>query len=502
MTGWRILAALVACAASVAVPTSAHAACANRVACENALLGDPQSDWLVAGAGDPALQGYAARMSVSAGQFETFKVDDRGAGRYHVDILRLGFYGGLGARKVAAGLPARVQAQSACAVQPGTGLVDCGAWLPSASWRVPPTAVSGLYVAHLVREDNHLGSNIPFVVRDDVRHSALLFQTSDETWQAYNTYGGNSLYQCTADCPPGDPKAYKGASKVSYNRPWHSAADDDGASWFTYAEWPTIRFLEQRGYDVSYVSGLDVSTRPASLLRAKAFLSVGHDEYWSRQQRENVYAARNAGVSLAFLSGNEIFWKTRFEDGGRTLVCYKDTHYDARVDPVEWTGTWRDPRFRPAAEVVPENNLTGQYFLVNSGTTDITVPARYRDASIWRNTAVARLPDGGSLTLSPGTGTLGYEWDVTPDNGYSPPGLTYLSETVNTDAEVFTDWGSTVAAHQAATHHLTEYRAPSGALVFGAGTVQWAWGLYGPGADPTMQVATSNVLADMGVTGL
>ena len=123
------------------------------------------------------------------------------------------------------------------------------------------TAVSGLYLAHLVRNDNGGSSIVPFVVRNDASHSDLLVQTSDETWQAYNTYGGNSLYSCTVACPPGNPLAYKGAFKVSYNRPFHTADDDQGRSWFLYAEYPMIRFLEANGYDVSYTSGLDVETR-------------------------------------------------------------------------------------------------------------------------------------------------------------------------------------------------------------------------------------------------
>ena len=124
-----------------------------------------------------------------------------------------------------------------------------------------------------------------------------MFQTSDETWQAYNTQGGNSLYTCTINCPPGNPEAYKGAAKVSYNRPWHSGADDNGASWFMYAEYPMIRFLEANGYDVSYTSGVDMSQPGAApiLEQHKIFMSTGHDEYWSGQQRANVEAARPAG---------------------------------------------------------------------------------------------------------------------------------------------------------------------------------------------------------------
>ncbi|WP_237563608.1 N,N-dimethylformamidase beta subunit family domain-containing protein, partial [Arthrobacter sp. H-02-3] len=380
----------------------------------------------------------------------------------------------------------------------------------SASWQVPASAVSGVYLARLVRNDTDEASLVPFIVRDDAAHSAMLFQTSDATWQAYNTYGGNSLYSCTVDCPAGEPLAYKSAFKVSYNRPFNSAADDQGRSWLMYAEYPMIRFMEANGYDVSYMSGLDVSTRGPLLLNHKVFMSVGHDEYWTADQRTNVEAARDAGVNLAFLSGNEMFWKTRLEpssDGSntpdRTLVAYKDTHFNAPTDPVAWTGTWRDPRYGTATGGGnPENALTGQYFLVNSGTTDIVVPSTYKQLRLWRGTSIANLAAGASATLGAGLGTLGYEWDIDADNGFRPAGSFRLSNTVSSSAEVFTDYGSNTLNGQTATHNLTMYKAPSGALVFGAGTVQWSWGLdgftTGKAPDKNMQQATVNLFADMG----
>jgi Domain of unknown function (DUF4082)/Fibronectin type III domain/Bacterial Ig domain len=500
-------------------PAAAAGPCAppvlSPIACENTLPGDPSSDWQVSGAGDQTIQGFATAISVNVGETVSFKINTPAAS-YHIDILRLGYYQGDGARKVASGLRPTAplpQTQPACRNDSApTGLIDCGNWGVSASWSVPSTAVSGLYVAHLVRDDTGGSSLVPFVVRNDASHSALLFQTSDETWEAYNTYGGNSLYSCTVNCPPGTPEAYKGADKVSYNRPFHTALDDQGRSWFMYTEYPMIRFLEANGYDVSYMSGMDVATRGSLLLNHKTFLSVGHDEYWSGQQRANVEAARDAGVNLAFFSGNEVFWKTRWEpsiDGSntanRTLVTYKETHYDAPTDPQDpptWTGAWADPRFSPPADGGrPQNALTGQLFVVNSGTTDIQVPAQYSKLRFWRNTAVAGLSPGQTATLGAGLGTLGYEWDEDADNGFRPAGLLDMSSTTDPTADAFIDYGSNTAT-RSVTHHLTLYRAPSGALVFGAGTVQWAWGLDNSGTsgktDPAMQQATVNLLADMG----
>ena len=491
------------------------------IACENSLPGDPPSDWQVSGAGDPTIKGFATSMSVNVGQTEYFKIDTP-ATSYHIDILRLGWYGGDGARKIVSDmLPTATlpQNQPPCENDSApTGLIDCGNWAVSASWAVPSNAVSGLYIAHLVRNDTGASSLIPFVVTNTASHSDILVQTDDETWQAYNSYDGNSLYQCGTNCPSGTSESYKGAAEVSYNRPWLLSG---AANWFMYTEYPMIRFLERNGYDVSYTSGVDVSqpSYASTIEQHKIFLTAGHDEYWSGQQRANVQAALNAGVNMAFFTGNEVFWKTRFAssiDGSntpnRTLVTYKETHYDAPTDPQDpptWTGSWMDPRFSPPADGgQPQNALTGQLFAVNSGTTDITVPAYYSDLRFWRNTRVASLAPGQSTTLDQGVGTLGYEWDVDADNGFRPPGLMDLSSTTDTSAQPFVDYGSITTPSNTATvtHHLTLYRAPSGALVFGAGTVQWAWGLdngagsgnSGGSTDSAMQQATVNLFADMG----
>jgi N,N-dimethylformamidase beta subunit-like protein/uncharacterized protein DUF4082/fibronectin type III domain protein len=495
-----------------AAPAASRAACANPVACENALPGSPPSDWYVPDAGDESIQGYATQMSTNVGGTVAFKIKSA-TSNYRIDIYRLGYYGGDGARLVQSNVPhAGTGAQPACLTQASTGLVDCGNWSVSATWAIPSTAVSGVYIAHLQRNDTGGDSQIVFVVRDDASRSDVVLQTSDATWEAYNTYtddeGQQSLYTCTDLCPPGNPSTYKGAFKVSYNRPFHTAEDDSGRSWlFTGAEYSMIRFLEANGYDVSYLSSADVNSRGSLLLNHRLFISSGHDEYWSAGQRSSVEAARDAGVNLAFFTGNEMFWKTRWEpaiDGSgtsdRTLVSYKDTHFTSAQDPVAWTGTWRDPRFTTAAQSTPENAVTGQSFVVNSGTSRITVPYAYRNLRLWRNTAATSLTPGTSLQLAPDT--LGYEWDVDADNGFRPAGQFDLSSTTVSGLELFTDYGSTTALGGTATHNLTMYRAPSGARVFGAGTVQWAWGLddFHPLANPdrNMQQATVNLLADMG----
>lgn len=501
---------LVIAAIAIAFARAAEASCgapANAIEAENCLPGTPPGVWDVVGAGSPSIQGFATEISVNVGDTVDFKVSTP-ASAFTVEIYRLGYYQGNGARLVdvvtpSASLP---QSQPTCLTD-GTGLIDCGNWAISASWAVPGSATSGLYLARFVRTDTGGASHAPFVVRDDASTSDLLFQTSDPTWQAYNDYGGNSLYV-------GNPPVGR-AYKVSYNRPFTTRAVFGGNSWIMNAEYPMIRWLESNGYDVSYTSGVDTDRSGGLLANHRVFLSNGHDEYWSAAQRANVETALVGGLHLAFFTGNTMFWKTRWEtsiDGSgtpyRTLVCYKETHAGTPIDPLDpptWTGTWRDARFSPPGDGGrPENELLGTLFRVNGIFVDrMTVPYADGRMRFWRNTSVANLTPGGAANLAPGT--LGEEVDLDEDNGFRPPGLVRLStKPILTNTLWLLDNGSTYGAGEGA-HHLTLYRHASGGLVFSAGSFQWAWGLdanhdrpwLGSSTDVRMQQATVNLLADM-----
>ena len=345
LPGWGALLAMLVLALALALSPARTAAagaeednCAateNPIACENALPGDKPSNWQIQGVGNADLQGYATSMSVNVGETEHFKVDTT-ASSYKIEILRLGYYGGDGARVVASGIsPIAVQDQPECLKEPATGLIDCGNWGVSAEWAVPSNAVSGVYVAELTPTGSGGKSQIIFVVRNDAGHAPILLQVSDATWEAYNEYGGNSLYTCTVACPPGEPKEYKGAYSVSFNRPFSGGLiTDNGASYLWYAEYQMMLWLEENGYNVAYTTEEEVDRNGALLKNHKLFMSSGHDEYWSAGQRANVEAAREAGVNLAFFSGNEIFWKTRWGpsiDGSNTRL--PDAH-ELQGDPL------------------------------------------------------------------------------------------------------------------------------------------------------------------------
>jgi hypothetical protein len=550
---------------------------ANAIVAENCKPGNPSSEWDINGYGDPSIQGFSTDMSVNPGETVTFKVKTD-ATAYRVDVYRLGYYRGLGARLVATVKPSvpLPQVQPQCKADYETRLYDCGTWNVSASWAVPSDAVSGIYIARLVRTDPKPGawradfsqdpapkpdalphaygangfgklanairepraSHIVFVVRTDQSKSDILFQTSDPTWQAYNRYGLGNTYSGITPAGEGTGQANR-AYKVSYNRPITNRETGSVNQVFN-AEYPMVRFLEANGYDVTYFAGVDSDRYGDRIKQHKLFLSNGHDEYWSAGMRKSVEAARDSGVHLAFFSGNEVFWKIRFEnsvDGSntpfRTLVTYKETHTriaddgqlqaGRKIDPMKnvWTGTWRDSSpFNPEGPQ-PENALTGTIFTVNAYRNDpLVVPGKYAGLRFWRNTDVAKLKPTEQLVL--GKGILGHEWDEDLDNGFRPAGIVRLSETTVHGVMYLQDFGSTYDSGTA-THHLTLYRAKSGAMVFGAGTVQWAWGLddfhdnntgvpanranrysIRVGVDQTgpvkaLQQATVNLFADMGV---
>jgi hypothetical protein len=513
-------------AISLVVVESAYGSCsspANPIEAENCLPGNPNNEWDVStgDAGDPSIQGFATDISVNVGGTVYFKIATD-ASAYTINIYRMGYYGGMGARLVASIAPSAQlpQIQPACVTDTTVGLTDCGNWAASASWQVPSNATSGIYFAHLIRNDTGGDSHIIFIVRNDSSHSDILFQTSDETWQAYNYYGAGSLYGAAS------PIFNLGArsSKVSYNRPFSTRSFQEESVTFVFGtEYPMVRWLEASGYDVTYFTGIDAARYGSLIQNHKIYTSTGHDEYISGPQRNNIQAARDAGVNLAFFSGNEVFWKTRWEasiDGtntpNRTLVCYKETLAFAQIDPQDpptWTGTWRDPSLSPPADGGrPENGLTGTIFMVNGpgsdndGSLRIKVPASDGQMRFWRGTALASLPSNETYTLP--QGTLGYEWDEDLDNGARPAGAFQLSTTTQSlTSDFLSDYGATYGAGTA-THHMMMYRAPSGALVFGAGTIQWSWGLdsnhdnpfvfNSPTPDVNMQQAMVNLFADMG----
>ena len=299
------------CLLNLGLTSKAYASCSapgNAIEAENCLPGNSSDEWDIIHAGDPSIQGFATDISYNVGSTVNFKIKTD-ASAYNLDIYRMGYYSGMGARKIATIQPSAQlpQSQPPCVTDTtvglgGSGLADCGNWAASASWQIPTTAVSGIYFALLTRPDTGGQSHIVFIVRNDAGHSNILFQTSDTTWQAYNYYGLGSVYGSNSGVADLNHRAFK----VSYNRPFLNR-DGVAYNWVFDAEYPMVRWLEANGYDVSYFSGVDSDRFGSLITQHKIFLSVGHDEYWGGNQRTKVEAALAAGVNLAFSAGTKCF---------------------------------------------------------------------------------------------------------------------------------------------------------------------------------------------------
>jgi hypothetical protein len=448
-------------------------------------------------------------MSWEHGQTATFSISGPTSG---AEIYQMGMNGQTGL--AVAALAVTSTQQPACFTLP-QGSADCGNWSVSATWDIPASAPSGLYRLALTPSPSAY-ADIWFVVRCDECNAPLLVVTSDATWQAYNTYGGGSLYK--GDNLSGD--RLKGREfRVSYNRPLITSASDP-----TNTELPLLNWLTANGFDFQYVSQLDLEANPAISAGHKVMMSAGHLEYVSDNQRSAFEQAVANGVSWANLTGNEFYWKIDPQPSidataqpNRTIVCDKETLGSADINPsLTWTGTWRDRRWSPPNDGGrPENVLTGQLFTVGGGIARedaVQFSAQEGQSPFLRNTAGAQLQTGQLLTMP--AGTLGYEWDeVKTDNLTLPSNELALSTSVVSNvAELQPDQAGDYSAIRhgdgmTAINHVTLYEAASGAWVWSTGSMQWSWGLSNDhnnggfqAANVVMQQATLNILTDMGLS--
>ncbi len=465
---------------------------ASPITLENARPG--QAGWVLTDpAADHEVEGYASATSINRGEPLRLYIHSTDPA-VAIAIYRMGWYGGSGARLVRGGITIPGLRQPMPTADPATGLIECN-WQVSYTLRTESTDraewLSGIYLAKLTGSSSGKQSYIIFVVREDDRPSELLFQSSVTTFQAYNNWGGKSTY-------PSNSRDEQWARKVSFNRPYGRSQHPRGGSGTGAGEFLTamsihptrtlstagweynmVRWLERTGYDVTYSTDIDTHSRAGFWNGRKAWLSVGHDEYWSSEMRRHVEAARDHGVGLGFFSANTCYWQIRLEpspitgEPNRTMVSYKEVAL--REDPLALDGDpsndhlitvqWREPPVNR-----PEHHLLGVMFetVPVEGDLLITQPSHPLLKGV-------DLPPDRRLP-----GLLGYEIDrVFPDG---PPGLTILAHSpfLRDGQILFGD--------------MTLYQAPSGALVFAAGTIQWSWGLDDYNA-PSLRTARSTLAA-------
>jgi hypothetical protein len=381
----------------------------------------------------------------------------------------MGWYNGAGAERVlgpVGGIP--VVTQPPCTVtEPATSLLECRWQSPyvvqtTAGWR------SGVYLAKLTTETGgSRDSYVLFVVRNDASTSRLLVQVPVNTYQAYNNWGGKSLYGYNSS---GGQPAYK----VSLNRPYAPGSQVGAASGVGAGEFLTnfapasetspaawdynmVRFLEASGYDVTYTTDYDVGIRPATLRQHKGFVILGHDEYWSMEQRDAIQAARDNGVNIGVFGANVGYWHVRFEPSagvpGRTMVGYKHAWGLDPAAPSLDTRLFRDLG-------LPEYQLLGSMYGVDPVEGDIVID----DMPAWMTAPNA----AGSLTIRSGDrlpGLLGYEidWMRGPVDG-----ATSLRRVGHSPAPGYSNvFGD-----------MTVYTIGANAtVVFSTGSMMWSWGL-------------------------
>lgn len=437
---------------------------------ENRLPGDA-SFVLQKRASGREVEGYASAVSAVAGDTVDLCLSVDRAQRVRWDLYRIGYYQGLGARLVSSGAVQRVTPQPIPVADKRSGLLECD-WPIAFSLVIDPTWLTGYYLFKLTNEDG-FESYVPLVVRESIPRAPLLVQASVTTWQAYNDWGDISLYVNRLSESVGF-RAVRGF-KVSFDRPYGPGVD------IGFVEHSSVRWLEEQGYDVAYVTNLDVDREPELLQQRKLFLAIGHDEYWSLVERRALQKSRDEGLSLAFLSGNTGYHRIRFEDSAigvpqRTIVCYKSARLDPHRDAPDTTAEYH---VRPYPQ--PENGLVGVLWAGWAHLEGFALVVSAPDHWLYHGTGVAAGDTLGHI--------VGYEWDISESNDVSPEGLEIVAE-----SPALHEYG------YASTAQATVYYPTPNSFVFGAGTIGWGKGLSEPNTrDARVERVTQNILARAGL---
>jgi len=519
-------------------PAGAAVSCpnSNPIVNENNCMGAGSTAWQLTNYDNSGVTGYTTKSSVNLGESVPLRIANQaGTGTAEVNVFRMGWYGGAGGRLVYQNKKVTINNDRHCeSPDETTGYWSCENWENSLTVPGSSLPASGIYIARIKDLASGFDNQIIFTVRNDARHSALLYKLPTATYQAYNSFNGHSLYRFNSagfQTITGTGRAVK----VSFERPYVNDYND--ANWFLKGDFPLVAWIERQGYDVDYTESVSVDSNPGQLLNHKTLVISGHDEYWSEAEMNGYKAARNAGVNIASFSGNTAYWKIRYEDGGRTLVCYKAVEgtkegnvpdgskgvndwgpdgvkgtkddalgLDGKAgtaddNPKYATTTWRDDGAAPGNPNAPaggrvgpnepENSLLGSMYVGDNDNFDypLTIPAtngadEFAGDRIWRNTGIS---ETGSTSIN--SKLIGWEWDSIPTQAQylskQPSGVKRVSLTDVASAPSPPEWiqdegllySTTPPPGQPTGVAAVKYTAASGALVFAAGTNQWSWGL-------------------------
>lgn len=436
----------------------------------------------------PWIEGYCSKTSVRAGDTIRFHVNTRPASAFTIDLYRMGYYGGEGGRHVRRLGPFKGEPQP----DPPVGqnrVRDCR-WAACTELVIPEDWLSGVYLGQLTAAREGLQSYVIFVVRDN-RQADFLFQCSDTTWQAYNRWPDQfALYDDGRDSWYWGPGV-----DVSFNRPYgkycqivDAPLSTGSGEWFLW-EFPLAFWMESHGYDLTYISNLDTHADAPGLARAKGFLSVGHDEYYTIEMFHQLRAAIAAGLNVAFLSGNVCCGRIDLRPDSAGIPDRVFTRVDF-YGPRDEEEIKRFPTMGELPHQSPSSAL-----LVGAGNVPPTT-----GGADW----ICAAPDhwlfqGTGMKKGEGIpGLVGWEWHGRPA---AISGLEVVATGPTQDAPGRLNGGIYTA---------TIYPGPKGNFVFNASSCWWADGLAEPpgyvrpsvyttprGPDARAQRITANLLDRM-----
>lgn len=417
----------------------------------------------------PWIEGYCSANSVRAGEKLRVMVSANPVSDFKLEIFRTGYYNGDGARLVKRFDSLKGITQP----DPPVGenyLRECK-WEPSVEIKIPSDWLSGVYLGKLTAEEENIQSYVIFIVRDD-RPCDFLFQCSELTWSAYNRWPADFSIYTEHD---GYSSTGVPSGTVSFDRPYglfthpvNKIKNSGGSGEYLPWEFPLAYWMEQHGYDVSYISNIDTHADPKGLLRAKGFISVGHDEYWSLEMYDNVLKAREEGVNLAFFGGNSVL-----------CVVPMLSSSDGTPNRAARREGWFLPVPKKIPEAVKRTMVNQEGFELNmgpdgallmGGRLDNQQPSgRGMGAGDWTCAMPEHwLFEGSGMKKGDSIkGLLGWEWHGAP--AMNLPGMNIVAEgdaTIN---------GKTVGRYSS-----TLYDGPKNNVVFNAATIWWANGLSSP----------------------
>lgn len=528
---------------------------------ENSQQGD--TDWKIMDGHDALggqISGYASKTSVNVKETIGFHINVNEPQQVEIKIYRMGWYQGAGARLIDT-ITASAVPQLLDEADHTTGLIECN-WSETASWYVPKTIVSGVFIAKIKGMTNLLESYIIFVVRNDSRNADYVFQTAVTTYQAYNNYpyaqnatpnmdpypngdwtSGRSLYASNSfgpDIPEGNENGNQ-AREVSFNRPYMPEGNIYlSAGQFFRWEYNMVRWMESpaQGYDVTYITDIDthMNTNLSTPGRYKVFLSVGHDEYWSWEMRDNIEQARNRTdqpLNLGFFGGNISHWQIRFKNSStsgtnpanapnRTIVAYKGLATSSNsvwADPFKYDGIptnnylitayWRDNK-KTEVTGCPSTN-TNCNCPLDSGGNPTNCTKRPEDEMVGVMTDKDFDQGHGDFTFTstcPAWVKLGManpNQAFTELLGYEADRIYYIDRYATHANWIHIAHSTFINGNNSTSSDSVFYRYNGNARVFAAGTVQWSWGvdnfggvgipiLHPDRSNSDVEVVTRNIL--------